>query len=146
MSLEDIMKSMTTNTIKFQQEAKSSIQNLENQVSQMATAISRLESQNSNQLPSQTVINPKENASAILLRSGKEINQPVKDQPTPIPEEETPKKAAKSSDVPESNTSTGKSSELSPFEYKPFPPFSEALAENWKYETNVDLYETFLVM
>ena len=40
---------------------------------QMAIAISRLEAQSSGKSPSQTVVNPRENASAIVLRSGKEV-------------------------------------------------------------------------
>ncbi|XP_073138888.1 uncharacterized protein [Henckelia pumila] len=40
---------------------------------QLAAAISKLEAQNSSRLPSQTMVNPKENVSAITLRSGKEL-------------------------------------------------------------------------
>ena len=47
MSLEDIVKSLATNTLQFQQEmkqfqqeARANIQSLENQMGQMATAIS----------------------------------------------------------------------------------------------------------
>ena len=54
----------------FQQEARANIQSLDNQMDQMATTISRLEAQSSGKLPSQTVVNPRENASAIVLRSG----------------------------------------------------------------------------
>lgn len=43
-------------------------------MSQLETSMSRLESQG--KLPSQTVINPKQNASAITLRSGKKLNEP----------------------------------------------------------------------
>ncbi|XP_073120497.1 uncharacterized protein [Henckelia pumila] len=50
-------------------------------------AINRLEAQNSSSLPSQTVVNPKENVSAITLNSGKElkiceeaVQQPVEDE------------------------------------------------------------------
>ena len=49
MSLEDIVKSLATNTLQFQQETKqfqqevrANIQSLDNQMGQMATAISRL--------------------------------------------------------------------------------------------------------
>lgn len=49
---------------------------------QMATAISCLESQSSGKLPSQTVVNPRENACAIILRSGKEVETHVKATPT----------------------------------------------------------------
>jgi len=59
MSLEDIVKSLATNTLQFQQETKASIQCLENQMGQMASAVSRLESQSSGKLPSQTVVNPR---------------------------------------------------------------------------------------
>ncbi|KAL0362574.1 UNVERIFIED_CONTAM: hypothetical protein Scaly_1212600 [Sesamum calycinum] len=47
--------------------------NLESQMSQLASSVSKLESQG--KLPSQTVINPKQNASAIVLRSGKELQE-----------------------------------------------------------------------
>ncbi|XP_010245878.1 PREDICTED: uncharacterized protein LOC104589313 [Nelumbo nucifera] len=72
MSLDEIVKALATNTQQFQQETRTSIQNLENQVSQLATAVSRLESQGSRKLPSQTIVNPKQNAST--LRNGKELN------------------------------------------------------------------------
>ena len=85
MSLEDIVKSLATNTLQFQQEMKqfqqevrANIQSLDNQMGQMATAISQLDVQSSGKLPSQMIVNPRENASAIVLRSGKEIEIPVK--------------------------------------------------------------------
>ena len=62
----------------FQQEARANIQSLDNQMDQMATTISQLEAQSSGKLPSQTVVNPRENASAIVLRSGKEVKIPLK--------------------------------------------------------------------
>ena len=76
MSLEDIVKSPATNTLQFQQETKqfqqetkqfqqeamANIQSLDNQMSQMATAISWLEVLSWGKLPSQTVVNPRENA------------------------------------------------------------------------------------
>ena len=69
MSLEDIVKSLATNTLQFQQETKqfqqeamANIQSLDNQMSQMATAISRLEVLSWGKLSSQTVVNPRENA------------------------------------------------------------------------------------
>ena len=43
MSLEDIVKSLATNTLQFQQEVSANIQSLDNQMDQMATAISWLE-------------------------------------------------------------------------------------------------------
>ncbi|XP_068667720.1 uncharacterized protein [Aristolochia californica] len=91
MSLEDIVKSLATNTLRFQQEtkqfpqeARASIQSLDNQMGQMATVISRLEVQSSGKLPSQMVVNPSENASAIILRSGKEVEILVKAAPASL--------------------------------------------------------------
>ena len=81
MSLEEIVKSLATNNLQIQQETKASIQNLSNQMGQMATAISQLEAQNLEKLSSQTIINPKENASAIVLKNGKEVEIPVKAAP-----------------------------------------------------------------
>jgi hypothetical protein len=85
MSLEDISKSLATNTLQFQQETKqfqqkvrASIQSLDNQMGRMATTISQLEVQSLRKVPSQTVVNPRANASAIVLRSGKEVDIPVK--------------------------------------------------------------------
>ena len=62
----------------FQQEAMANIQSLDNQMGQIATAISWLEAQSLGKLPSQMVVNPRENASAIILRSGKEVKISVK--------------------------------------------------------------------
>ncbi|XP_022880391.1 uncharacterized protein LOC111397619 [Olea europaea var. sylvestris] len=83
MPLEVIVKSLATNILQFQQEtkqfeqeAKASIKSLENQMGQMATTINRLEAQGSGKLPSQTMVNPRENVSAILSRSGKKVEIP----------------------------------------------------------------------
>ncbi|XP_048227840.1 uncharacterized protein LOC125369451 [Ricinus communis] len=73
MSLEDIVKNLAKNALQFQQETRSSIQNLGNQITQLATSISKLEAQNSGKLPSKPEINPKENVSAIFLKNGKKI-------------------------------------------------------------------------
>ena len=94
MSLEDIVKSLATNTLQFQwemkqfqQEARANIQSLDNQMGQMATAISRLKVQSLGKLPSQTVVNPRENASAIVLRTVKEVEIPVKATPASLKQE-----------------------------------------------------------
>ncbi|KAF7841462.1 uncharacterized protein G2W53_003760 [Senna tora] len=66
VSLEDVVKSLA-----------SSMQSLEQQMSQIATSVSKLESQG--KLPSQAETNPKHNVCAITLRSGKELkNAPAK--------------------------------------------------------------------
>ncbi|KAK4405904.1 Retrovirus-related Pol polyprotein from transposon.6 [Sesamum angolense] len=80
MSLEDIVKSLALTTQQIQQDTTAGFQHLGNQISQLATSVSKLEAQASGKLPSQTETNPRENVSAITLRSGKEL-QPTR--PTP---------------------------------------------------------------
>ncbi|XP_057505523.1 uncharacterized protein LOC130788837 [Actinidia eriantha] len=135
MSLEDVVKSLATNTVQFQQETRASIQSLENQMGQMATAISHLEAQGSGKLPSQTVVNPRENVSAIILRSGKEVEIPIKAAPTSSKQE-------KERNIP-NDDNVPKSKFLPLSDYKSIPPFPQALAESRKDKQNKDLYETF---
>ena len=45
----------------------------------MVSTISQLQSRDSGKLPFQTIVNPRENANAITLRSGKQIETPQKD-------------------------------------------------------------------
>ena len=73
MSLDEIVKALASNTQQFQHETRNSIQNIEKQIGQLATSVSKLEAQGSGKLPSQTIINPRENASAITLRNGREL-------------------------------------------------------------------------
>ena len=46
---------------------------------QRITTINQLQSRDSGKLPSQTIVNPRENANAITLRSGKQLKTPQKD-------------------------------------------------------------------
>ena len=46
---------------------------------QMASTISQLQSRDSGKLPSQTIVNPRENTNAITLRSGIQLETPQKD-------------------------------------------------------------------
>ena len=75
-SLEDLIKTLSTNTIQFQQETKVSIQHLDAQMGQMASTIIQLQSRDSGKLPSQTIVNLRENVNAITLRSGKQLETP----------------------------------------------------------------------
>ncbi|KAF1858872.1 hypothetical protein Lal_00043007 [Lupinus albus] len=65
-SLEELVRLMTMQNMQFQQETRasiqrqeSSIQNLTTQMGQMATSLNTLQSQNSDKLPSQTMLNPR---------------------------------------------------------------------------------------
>ncbi|KAF7839504.1 DNA-directed DNA polymerase [Senna tora] len=85
-SLEDIVIFLALNTQQFQMstqqfqnETRSSIQSLESQVSKLTTSMSKMESHG--KLPSQTEVNPRQNVSAITLRSGKELEELPKTDP-----------------------------------------------------------------
>ncbi|XP_021722563.1 uncharacterized protein LOC110690043 [Chenopodium quinoa] len=118
MSLEDTVKAMADNTLHFQQETRSGLKNLENQVSQLANTVGKLQAQSSNKLPSPPERNLKENASAISLRSGKKLEILAKkteglakhqvEQETIVPEQD--KYPPKVSDVVYPNTNQFSSS------------------------------------
>lgn len=127
-SLEDIVRSLATSTQQFQNDTKASISNLENQVSQLASSLNRLETQG--KLPSQTVINPKQNANAITLRNGKELQDPkAKKREEEIETEKEPEA-------------------LQPNKVDRPPitipaPFPQRLAKNNKHAQEKDILETF---
>jgi hypothetical protein len=77
----ETMKTLTSNIMtlqqnfmSLQQKTGSSIYNLEKQMGQVASSVGKLEAQVSRKLPSQ-VLNPKDNVSAITLKSGKELEE-----------------------------------------------------------------------
>jgi hypothetical protein len=75
-SLEELVKQMAANNLQFQQRTEASIQNLNNQIGQLATSLNQLQSQGSDKLPAQTMVNP-QNVSAITLRTGKSLPDPL---------------------------------------------------------------------
>ena len=147
-SLEDIVKALATNTQQFQQatqqfqqETKSSIQNLENQVSQLASSMSKLE--NLGKLPSQPVVNPKQNASAITLRSGKELQEnrssPSIRRDHALDEED--EKEVKPTHQP-LNPPKALNNDP-PKVFVPRPPFPERFSKCKKEEEEKEILETF---
>ncbi|KAL2942389.1 Dedicator of cytokinesis protein 2, partial [Bienertia sinuspersici] len=75
MSLEEIVKSMASSTLQFQQETRSGLKNLENQVSQLANTVGRLKAQNSHKFPSQPEKNPRENCKRHLFKKWEGIRR-----------------------------------------------------------------------
>ena len=69
-----ILFTLQQNVMSFQQETRSSIHNLEKQMGQVASSVGKLEAQINGKLPSQA-LNPKEHVSAIMLWSGKELEE-----------------------------------------------------------------------
>ncbi|RDX57704.1 hypothetical protein CR513_63033, partial [Mucuna pruriens] len=66
--------------MQFQQNMTATIQDLKTQIGQLANTVSQLQSAGSSNLPSQTIPNPRGNASVVTLRSGKELPQPTLQQ------------------------------------------------------------------
>ncbi|KAK4385564.1 hypothetical protein Sango_2680400 [Sesamum angolense] len=82
MSLEDIVKSLALTTLQFQQDTMAGLQLLGNQISQLATSISKFEAQASQQ----TEVNP-ENASAMTPHSREELHM-IEQAPADTTEDE----------------------------------------------------------
>ncbi|XP_073139073.1 uncharacterized protein [Henckelia pumila] len=128
--------------LKFQPlEMRASIQNLNTQVGQLATAINKLEAQNSSILPTQTVPNPKENVSAITLRSGRELKVREEVLHEPIKNEDDKESKVEENEIVQEDASKGKFPPLS--EYKLVPLFPLALKEFRKDEGIKNLYDIF---
>ncbi|KAJ9145783.1 hypothetical protein P3X46_028123 [Hevea brasiliensis] len=136
MSLDENVKALANNTQQFQQETRNSIQNIERQIGQLASSVSKLKTQGSGKLPSQTVMNPRESASAILLRSGKEV-----DNQTPHESTKKKKQGEKESEVPEVEVNT--EPKLNKVNNSILPPFPYRLAKTKKEEQEKEILETF---
>lgn len=93
----------------------------------MATAVSRLEAQSSRKLPSQIVVNLRENANAIVLRSGKEVEIPVKASPT-LSKQEKENDVVVDRNIPNGNDKSMR--KFPPPNYNRVPPFPQALAKS----------------
>ncbi|XP_022866942.1 uncharacterized protein LOC111386709 [Olea europaea var. sylvestris] len=106
----------------------------------MATTINRLEAQDLRKLPSQTMVNPRKNVSAILLRSDKEVEI---SRATLISLEQEKEKDVleEKSDPNDNSVPKRKFPALS--DYKPVPPFPQVLVGYRKDEQDHELYDTF---
>ncbi|RDX92581.1 Retrovirus-related Pol polyprotein, partial [Mucuna pruriens] len=76
----EFQQSVSSNNMQFQQNMTATIQDLKTQIGQLANTVSQLQSAGSSNLPSQTIPNPRGNASVVTLRSGKELPQPTLQQ------------------------------------------------------------------
>ncbi|XP_075475715.1 uncharacterized protein LOC142510155 [Primulina tabacum] len=107
------------------QETRASIQNLSTQVGQLATSIYKLEAQNLGNIPSQTVVNPRENVSAITLRNCNELDVQEIGVQASVKQKEENEIKVEDKKINQDDAPKGKFSLL--FEYKPIPPFPLAL-------------------
>ncbi|XP_074296906.1 uncharacterized protein LOC141627566 [Silene latifolia] len=150
MSTEDMIRALVTSQatlqatiIQNQKENKASIQNIENQLGQIATTINRLEARDSNVLPSQTVENPK-NVSAVSLRNGRqlvEVEKPKgKSKSVMLHEEEEIVVEKSESATPEPVIVASVTAD--PI-WEENVPFYNALMSTRRIENDKDIYETF---
>ena len=109
------------------QQTKVSIHNLETQIGQLATTVSKLEAQGLGKLPFQTVVNPQENVSAIMLWSGKEIE-------SKIPHELVKKKQREKEDKDYKDDKVNPHSVENKLTNLVIPPFRSRLAKTKKDE------------
>ena len=154
-SIEDLIKALASNTIQFQQQTQASLQqtqaslkNLENTMGQIATSLSRNDSHNTGKLPSQPEKNPRENASAVTLRSGATYdppNQPSQSAPITSPNLYT--SPAATNDQPTLNpkdppVTIPRPKPTIPTYVTP-PPFPSRLRKSKKEEEEKEFLETF---
>ena len=79
-SLEDLIKTMAVtqsqiqqSQVAFQNTIQVALKSLELQVEQLAKELGEIRAQGPEKLPSQTILNSRENISSITLRSGKQV-------------------------------------------------------------------------
>ncbi|RDY12051.1 hypothetical protein CR513_03202, partial [Mucuna pruriens] len=77
----EFQQTMSSSNLQFQQNMNATIQDLKTQVGQLANSVSQLQSAGSGNLPSQTIPNPRGNASVVSLRSGKELQAALQQKP-----------------------------------------------------------------
>ncbi|XP_071940077.1 uncharacterized protein [Coffea arabica] len=122
-----------------QQRTDSEMQDIRNQISQMAITINRLDSQNQGKLPSQPELNPK-NVSAMTLRSGKEIqgHEPV------IPKDKDEEKIENEFEREDSNGADPKvlPDPVITVKTNP-PPFPNRLKKSKKQDKEKEILEVF---
>ncbi|CAH9116087.1 unnamed protein product [Cuscuta epithymum] len=145
MSTEDMVRAIATNMttmqnnmVQFQNETKSSILNLETQISQIAGVVSRLEARDSEKLSSQIECDPKQQTFAITLTNEKEMQKEIQN-----PEEVEEVKDTELQLVKEEDKPSFKFKFLSLSSLEVSPSFLEALRETHKLEKDNDISEIF---
>ncbi|KAG8655769.1 hypothetical protein MANES_04G064966v8 [Manihot esculenta] len=138
-NLEKIMQTMMETMVSTMQGVRqdlgqmtTSMQGVRQDLSQMATSIGQLQSQG--KLPSQTETNPRQNVSAITLRSGKELRDTNHEQEKePKPPEASPSQSA----APPAQKTDPKVSFHIP------PPFPKRFERTQKEKEEKEILDTF---
>ena len=103
---------------------------------QMAATLSQIQARDSGKLPSQTIVNPRENVNAMTLRSGKQLETPQKDN---VQREDNTIASSSNPNKPQKKVIPKPSfpSYITP------PPFPSRLAKSKKEEQEKEILETF---
>ena len=103
---------------------------------QMAATLSQIQARDSGKLPSQTIVNPRENVNAMTLRSGKQLETPQKDN---VQREDNTIASSSHPNKPQKKVIPNPSfpSYITP------PPFPSRLAKSKKDEQEKEILETF---
>jgi hypothetical protein len=149
------MKTLASNTVtlqqnvmSFQQETKSSIHNLEKKMGQVASSVGKLEAQMNGKFPSQA-LNPIENVSVIMLRSGKELEEQRSKQIEMEEEEEIESELStkKKHPSPPQIETTINTPKVTPYSinssFKTIPPFLVSSSRSKKEDKEKDILEVF---
>ncbi|KAL0416188.1 UNVERIFIED_CONTAM: Transposon Ty3-G Gag-Pol polyprotein [Sesamum latifolium] len=138
MSLEDMMKTLITNTQQFQQDTRTSIQNLESQtrasiqnlesqVSQLASSVSRLESQAKTEVSTKRGHARQNRIEDLVERGHTQQGRPEIELEIPFEQAKKPDQA--STDVPKVLVTK--------------PPFPERFSKAKKEEEEKEIFKTF---
>ncbi|XP_040947357.1 uncharacterized protein [Gossypium hirsutum] len=115
----------------------------EGQSSMMEAQLANLTTMVNNRLPSHTVANPRDNVSAITLRSRKELRSTLKKIQNSEEEDETEVKKVRFSDIEEENLALPKA-DLQPSQATPKEvPFPQRLRKEKSDDVNAEILETF---
>ncbi|TYI75800.1 hypothetical protein E1A91_D06G032000v1, partial [Gossypium mustelinum] len=146
--LEQMMKMMADQ----KKETDGRFQSLESAVKQLQTRASstdvnlgNLQAQVNNRLPSQPVANPRDNVSAITLRSGKELRSILEKGQNSNEEDETEDAAnfEQETRVPELRAQASQNDNNQPRSYVPKAPFPQRLRKEKSDDVNAEILETF---
>ncbi|XP_027180820.1 uncharacterized protein LOC113779441 [Coffea eugenioides] len=137
--LQQETRALTMSTTQFQQDAKVGMKDMEARISQMATAINRLESHAYGKLPSQPEVNPR-NVSAMTLRSGKTLEGSKEGNSKSKSEEEIEKEIEEEGRIRKDPKVTFTSP---PIIKSNLPPFPCRLEKTKKVEKEKELLDVF---
>ncbi|KMT02173.1 hypothetical protein BVRB_9g207510 [Beta vulgaris subsp. vulgaris] len=156
-SLEDLVKQLTTQIgqvhnhgVEYQKKTDNHLHHIDTQIGQICTSLSNLETQFSGKLPSQPLPNPKENAKAVTLRSGKELSEPkaksreIEREIEVKPDDELNIGGNGEIESMKDNEGKGKlNSEIDVSRFKDVPPFPSRFAKAKKATLDNEILETF---